>query len=233
MAAPTPNPIDLTTYTAVKSWVQIATGNTSDDQIIQDAVTAFSADVLRMTGRGPIDGTIPTTSPFVTPVTYDDFYDGSGSMRQPVRNWPVVSVSLVNISGEVIPESTSIRVWGWVIDADRRFISLRGGYAPGVATFQNYRYQGGRYGYGAGVQGPGFAAGIQNVEIVSSAGFASVPYDLEMVARKTVSLNYKRRSWIGQKTQAMAQGAGTVVYNEWAMDRADANTIDYYRRRVA
>ena len=129
-------------------------------------------------------------------------------MRQPIRNWPITSVSSVTVNGQAMPQSTSIQVWGWVVDGDGKFISLRGGYAPGVATFQNYQYQGGRYGYGAGVQGPGFCAGIQNVEIIYTAGFASVPFDLEMMARKVVSLNYKRARWIGQRMQAMAQGAG-------------------------
>jgi hypothetical protein len=169
----------------------------------------------------------------VAPMSYDEFYDGSGTMRQPIRNWPIVSVSSVNVNGQVLPQSTSINVWGWVVDQDGKFISIRGGYNPTVATFQNYRYQGGRYGYGAGIQGPGFAAGVQNVEIVYSAGFNGVPFDLEMAARKTVGLNYKRRSWIGQKAQAMAAGAGTVSYGTWEMDTDAERTIHYYDRRVA
>lgn len=225
------NPIDLTTLASVKSWAGI--NGTADDQTISDAISAFSAYVLHVTGRGPADGSIPTQSPFVTPVSYDEFYDGSGTMRQQIRNWPIVSVTSVTIDGQTIPQSTSINVWGWVVDQDKAFISLRGGFSPTVATFQNYRYQGGRYGYGAGVQGPGFSAGIQNVEVVYSGGFAAVPLDLEMAARKTVALNYKRRGWIGQRSQAMAAGAGTVSYGTWEMDADARNTLLYYQRRTA
>ena len=224
---PTTNAIDLTTLANVKSWVQL--GVAGDDQIIQDAITAFSAYVLRVTGRGPADGSIPAASPLNSVVAYDEFYDGSGTERQQVRNWPIVSVSSVNINGQVIQQSTSINTWGWVVDGDAKFISLRGGFAPNVATFQNYRFQGNRY----GSRGPGFCVGNQNVEIVYSAGFAATPLDLEMVARKVVSLNYKRRTWIGQRSQQMANGAGTVSYNDWEMDNQDRQAILFYKRRVA
>lgn len=225
------NAIDLTTLASVKAWLSLTGGG--DDQVIQDAITAFSAYVLHLTGRGPTDGSIPSSSPFVAPVSYDEFYDGSGTMRQPIRNWPITKVSKVNISGQDIPQSTSINVWGWVVDQDGKFITLRGGYNPTVATFQNYRYQGGRYGYGAGVQGPGFCAGVQNVEIAYTAGFNGVPFDLEMAARKVVALNYKKRGWIGLRTQAMAAGAGTVSYATWEMEPQDERTIHYYDRKVA
>ena len=230
MPTPTPNAIDLTTYANVKAWVSIPPGATSDDQIIQDIVTAFSAYALRLTGRAPSDGTIPTTSPLVGPVAYAEVYDGSGTVRQPIRNWPITAVSSVVIDGQTIPESTDIRTWGWVIDGDGRFVSLRGGYAANVATFQNYAYQGNRFGFS---KGAGFSAGIQNVEIAYTAGFAGVPFDLELAARKVCSLNYKRRQWIGQKMQQLAAGAGMVQYNDWEMDPQDARTIMYYQRRVA
>src|SRR4029077_18917083 len=226
---PTPNAIDLTTYSAVKDWVQIPTGTTGDDQKIQDCVTAFSAYALKATGRGPANGSIPTSSPLLARTSYDEFYDGSGTLRQAIRNWPIVSVSSVSISGQTIPQSTSIRVWGWVIDQDARFISLRGGYSPTVATFQNFRYQGGRYGAGGE---PGFEAGIQNVEVVYSAGFSGVPFDLEMMARKVVALNYKRTGWIGIQNIQLSAGAGQATYNTWEMDAQDTNVLRYYQRRT-
>ena len=119
----TPNAIDLTTIANVKAW--IITTNTSDDQIIEDAITAFSLYVLRRTARGPLDGSVPAESPFVQPVSYDDFYDGSGTLRQPIRNWPIQSVAAVNVGGVAVPQSTSPQVQGWVVDGDKKFISMR------------------------------------------------------------------------------------------------------------
>ena len=65
-----------------------------------------------------------------------------------------------------------------------------------------------------------------------TAGFATTPTDLEMCARKVVSLNYKRRGWIGQNSQAMAGGAGTVSYGQWEMDRDCVQVLEYYKVRV-
>jgi hypothetical protein len=201
---------------------------TIDDEQIQACITAFSSWVLKFTGRGPMDGSEPAQSPFVQPVAYDDFYDGSGTQRQPIRNWPIQSVEAVIIEGVTIPQSTSMNVPGWVVDGDKKFISLRGGYSATVATFENYRYQ-----RGTGSYRGGFSSGVQNVEIQYTAGFNGVPDDLEIVARKTAALNYKRRGWIGQKSQAMAAGAGTISFGQWTWeDDKDRDTIEYYKRRV-
>lgn len=224
------NGIDLTTLAAIKAWL-VTTANT-DDQIIQDAITSFSAYVLRRTGRGPLDGTIPTSSPFVAPVAYDDFYDGTGTLRQPVRNWPITAVSAVNINGIAAPQSTSPQVPGWVVDGDKKFISFRGtGNPRGYGGFAGY----GGWGANPRMQGCGigFVNGIQNIEVVYTAGFSGVPYDLEMTARKVVSLYYKRRGYIGQRSQMMAAGAGTVSYFEDDMSPEDRAVLHYYSARVA
>ena len=60
-----------------------------------------------------------------------------------------------------------------------------------------------------------------------------MPFDLEMTARKVVALYYKRRGWIGQKSQMMAAGAGTVSYFDQDMTQEDRNVLQYYRARVA
>lgn len=223
-----PNAIDLTTLANVANWIAPYTLGQSvpNDTDIQDAITAFSAYVLKLTGRGPADGSVPAASPFVAPVSYNDVYDGSGTQRQPIRNWPITAVASLSINGQAIAQSTNINTSGWVVDGDKRFISLRGGFSPFVATFENYRYQRG------GPCGPGFAAGVQNVEVQYTAGFAGVPVDLEMAARKTVALNYKRRGWIGQRMQALAQGGGTVSFSTWEMDPDAQRTIYYYRAQV-
>lgn len=218
--------LDLTTLLNVKSWLGITTTTTDQDQTIADSITAFSVYVLRLTGRANSNGVVPTTSPFVQPVTYDEFYDGSGTMRQPIRNWPITAVSNVFVNGTALPQSTSVNVWGWVVDGDGRFISIRGGTNASVATFQNYRYQ---RGYGGANWGPGFQDGIQNVEVQYTAGFSGVPQDLEMAARKVIARNYKRRGWIGQRSQMMADGAGTVMYDTWEMAPDEHRAILFYK----
>lgn len=218
------NAIDLTNIANVKNWAGVLT--TNDDQIVQDIVTAFSGYVLQLTARGNSDGSVPTGSPFVTPQNYDEIYDGNGNDRLPLNNWPVTAITSVNDTGVPIPQSTSMNQPGWVIDQSHKFLVLRGG---GFTNLTDPRRVAGRFFRGR----VGFTLGTQNVEVVYSAGFAAVPQDLEMVARKVCGLNYKRRQWIGQRSQAMAAGAGTVSYTDWEMDAQDTEVIKYYMARTA
>ena len=219
--------IDLTNLEDVKSWLTIGQDNTSDDGVIQDCITALSVYVLRATGRGPMNGSIPTVSPFVQPVAYDEWYDGSGTERQKLRNWPATAVASLTINGVAVQQSTSFNSPGWLIDGDGKFLVLRGGAYPNV-TRGNWS---GSWGRGSNLS-CGFTAGTQNVEIVYTAGFAGVPLDLQMMARKVVALNYKRASWIGARSRALAGGAGTIFYTSWEMDLQDRAVLDYYKRVV-
>jgi hypothetical protein len=197
----------------------------SPDQTIQDCVTAFSLYALRQTGRGNSDGSIPSESPFVTPVSYNEWYDGNGQRKMYVNNWPINSGSLLTINGITVPQSTGITVPGWLLDQSGRAIVLRPGFSSGPATFSNVRALRGREG-GGWV----FALGTQNINWQYIGGFSGVPFDLEMCARKVVALNYKRTGWIGQKSQSMAAGAGTVEYGTWEMDDDCRATLEYYKR---
>jgi len=218
-----PNDIDLTTLAAVKSWTGLQ--NTTDDQIIQDCITAFSAYVLRRTGRGPADGSIPSESPLVAQVQYSETYDGTGTDRLFLKNWPIVSVSLLQIGMVQIPQSGAIGQAGYVIDGSGKSLALRNGAGNSVSGILTVGF------FTTVGRGYKFVEGIQNVQVNYTAGFDGAPEDLEMCARKVVALNYKRRQWIGQRSQAMAGGAGTVSYGTWEMDADCDRTINYYRRR--
>ena len=299
------NPIDLTTLARVRNW--IGASSNSDDQTLQDCITAFSAYVLRRTGRGPEDGSIPAISPFNQVLNYDDILDGSGGSRQFTRNWPIQSVTSVTVDGISLVQSSGPGQPGWCVDGGKASIAFRGSVGFGGVGRVGFASLAGAYSGGA--QSRPFRAGIQNVEIVYTAGFPALsipgelwtipatpfqilvnnawlsdqgvtafsggapltkvntspatgqyavlgggnylfasadagvqvlisylspgtPEDLEMMARKTISLNYVRKGWIGQKSRALAQGAGTVTYNEWDLDDEARSIIRYYRRSV-
>lgn len=220
------NPIDLTVVANIQTWLGNQNAFTgAEAQTVQDAITAFSLYVLHLTGRGNADGSVPTASPFATSVSYDEFYDGNGNDTLPLRNWPITAVSSVIDTGVTIQASTSTTSPGYVVDQSKKFLVLRGG--------------GNGYGYGRNYRGAlsrscrGWSLGTQNIEVQYTAGFSAVPFDLEMCARKVVALNYRKRSWIGQKAQAMAAGAGTISYGTWEMDDQDRRVIEYYQARVA
>src|SRR5208282_4750682 len=114
MAYPTyPNPaLDLTTLAQVKSWLSsngTAPAATSDDQNVEACITYFSLVFLWRTGLGPQDGSIPTNSPFIAPVAYTEVYDGSGSSRQFLHNYPIQSVASLQIENYQVPASSG---WG-------------------------------------------------------------------------------------------------------------------------
>jgi hypothetical protein len=178
----------------------------SEDQLIQDAITAASDYWLWRTGRGPSDGSTPATSPFVTPIAYNEWYDGNGSQRLFLRNSPIVSVQALAVSGSPMQAANGFGSSGYRIHQDGRSLILQDGGGSG-STITNV-YPGGWW-----LGGTYFRKGVQNVNVQYTAGFATTPPDVEMACRKMVALAYKERQAIGQKSQAMAQGAGTVTWD--------------------
>jgi len=167
------------------------------------------------------DDGLALASPFNTPVEYSEVYDGNGSDVLYLRNRPVRFVLALVIGTLTIPQSTSFTSPGWVIRGDGKSIALRyGGGGSGVSTSQFYPNCGRRY---------NFWQGIQNVAITYKAGYSSTPADLQMMSTKVVALTMKQRGAIGQKSQAMAAGAGTVTF-DWAIDSKDWLVITQYRR---
>jgi hypothetical protein len=238
---PTPSPLDLTTSSAVQQWLinQGSTYGSDELQAVQDAITAFSVYVLRLTGRGPQSGVQPDpasgVSPLVQVCPYSEVYDGNGASKLQLRNWPIVSVTSLTINTISVPQSTAPNVQGWVIDGSGKFIALRGGYGSYsggllVNTFQTLFMQRSWGGFGGG--NIGFNQGIQNVLISYTAGFAGTPLDLELCARRTVAKNYKQRAHIGNKSTSLAGGAGTQVF-DWDMLPEDWSVLLYYKRSAS
>ena len=211
------SPIDLTTLANVKAWLSgngVAPQNPSDDLQLEACITAWSAMFLQRTGRGPQDGSEPTSSPFVAPVNYTEVYDGNGHDKLYLRNSPIQSVSSLIIGQTTIPASTGFGVAGYGIGANKKFIFMRQG---GSATF----------GYGCGRD---FWKGIQNIQAVYEAGYTSTPDDVAKACIKASALEYKRKDWIGLRSKAMAQGAGTVSYVDFEYDPDVERLIANYTR---
>jgi hypothetical protein len=167
------------------------------------------------------DQGLALASPFNTPVTYEEVYDGNGSDVLYLRNRPVRSITSLVIGTLTIPQSTSFTQAGWVIRGDGKSIALRnGGGGAGVSTSQFYPS-----GYGR----RNFWQGVQNVFITYTAGYTQTPADLQFMSTRVVALSYKQRQSIGQKSQAMAAGAGTVTF-DWRIDDKDWLTIVQYKR---
>lgn len=185
------------------------------DSILARVITAASAQWLRSTGRMNQDGSYPTKSPLVEPVDYDDYYDGSGGLRQFLRQTPIKTVSTLTVSGATIPVSSTDAQSGYVIDSSRKSISIRGG--------GNGRFFRGNVGYR-------FLDGIQNVHVVYNAGFAQTPDDIVDCAIDMVALNYKRRNWMDQKSDSKPDSIGAIRYQDWELPPKIVSCMAYYTR---
>lgn len=146
MTALNPNPIDLTTVAAVKSWLG-NTGNLSDDQL-QRTVTNVSRFVLSWISRG------------ILPANYSERYDGYGGPHNRImlQNWPVLSITQASIgnsivAGAPIPGPGSTLGSGWLLSPGDDF-------PPGSQQWLDF-------------QGWGLPRGSQNIGIAYRAGYAS------------------------------------------------------------
>jgi hypothetical protein len=194
----------------------------SEDQMIQDCITAASLMFLWRTGRLPLNGDVPDTSPLVEPVTFDEWYSGNGSDQMFLRQTPIQQVTTLKINGNSIPQSTDYGVVGWMIDDDGKSLVLRPGGGGGQNFFTTTLW--GAWGLG----GYRFVKGMRNINVVYKAGFSSTPPDLELACRRIVSKNYKTRNWIGQRSQAMSGGAGTINFNGFDIEPEDDKILVAY-----
>jgi len=224
-----PTLIDLCTVGQVKSWLSAngaPTLNAGDDNNIQSAITSWGAEFLRRTGNENSDGSIPPVSPFVAPVAYNETYDGTGTTEQFLRHFPCVSVQQAMINGVVIPGSTGYGALGWLIAPGGRSLIL----VPGGAYGANAPIVSAFYFCWDFTWTKGGQLNRMNVNIQYTAGYAATPADVTLLAIETVALTYRRRDYIDQASQSMAQGAGTTRYRDWELPPHSLKVIRGYAR---
>lgn len=229
-----PSALDLCTLDQVKDWLAMngVPANTlaslnGSDIVLQRLITAAGLWWLRQTGRLPSDGSIPLISPLVQICPFNEWYDGSSGTRQYVRNPPVTSITLVTINNVTIPISTGPTVWGVVIAEYGSSIALRvGGYSQSQFPYgQQATYR------GIGRQG-GFCEGIQNVNLQYNGGYAGTPYDVGQACVEMIGFTFRKRGWIGLRSQMLAAGGGTVGYQNWVVEPSVKRVIEHYTRKA-
>jgi hypothetical protein len=221
-----PSAIDLTTVSLVHGYTNVKSAG--DDDSIQLCVTAASAEFLWRTGRGPQDGSYPTASPFVSPQSYDELYDGPGGQQLYLRNIPIATVSVLQVFGQDVPAGGTS---GYIISGDRKSLVIQG-TTRGVGNLYG---QGWRAGMLRGVGAYCFASGLSNVHVVYTAGFQAVPVDIVAKVTQWVAVNYKRQSWIDLASMTLSAGggaSGTTRYRDWVMPPEVQAVIEHYKRRA-
>jgi hypothetical protein len=108
---------------------------------------------------------------------YDEFYNGAGlgHSKLVLRNYPIISIQSVTMDGTlIVPSSPAPSVPGYV--ADEFTLYLRGFL---------------------------FSPGFQNVEVKYTAGFATIPPDLEQSVIGLVAWRYRESKRIGETAQSL------------------------------
>lgn len=133
--------------------------------------------------------------------SYIHTFDGNGALRQVLREYPVTAVSSVLINGVSIPQAATVLNSGYRYD--QRSVILTG-YS--------------------------FTQGFQNVVIAYTAGFTSIPLDLEQACIEQVAYLYRLRKRLGESSTGLA-GATTTYITKSMLDTVKS-VLDQYRNRV-
>lgn len=75
-----------------------------------------------------------------------------------------------------------------------------------------------------------FNAADTGTQVLLNYQTPGTPPDVVLAATQMVAVNYKRKSWIDQKSQAMAHGAGTVSYRDWELPPEVRSVMTAYTR---
>lgn len=153
------DPRDLVTLSDAMAWLGVP--NAAEEVTVQDLITNVSLDFLRYTGRSTLNSILP----------FNETYDGSGSQRQFLRNGPILQVVSLSINGRQQAASTMFGVAGYLIDQDRKSLSLRGG-STGAGSFSTTTF---------GSWGPFFQKGIQNIAVSYFAGYSLMPAEPQQI----------------------------------------------------
>jgi hypothetical protein len=140
--------------------------------------------------------------------------NGSGTERMALRCWPVVSVTSVTVGNTVLPASSNGVQAGWVTDGFS--VLLVGSQYPG-------------YFYG-GCAGGIFAKGFQNIAIVYTYGWTTVPEDIAQACIELVAQRWARKGHIDQDSVSMGGPvAQTTSYQKGALPKEVEQVCERYR----
>lgn len=144
------NAVDLTTVATVQA--QLGVGSGVDASLLQVLITSLSRHIQTRCGRRILNGV----------ATYTDLYDGSGSDKQYLRDWPILNLANLLVFGQTVLASPDGINPGWVI-GDQYAASVA--LLPGTAI-------GGPISYAAWLLPLGrFPRGRQNVKAIYTAGY--------------------------------------------------------------
>ena len=131
---------------------------------------------------------------------YTEIRDGKGTRSLSLANYPVTAVATLTIDGITIPPAPAVNQAGYVFSSGQIML----------------------YGYC-------FTRGFQNIAISYTAGYSTIPYEIEQACIELCVLRYKERDRIGQVSKSIA---GEVVSFTQKDMPADVMTLLQQYKRV-
>lgn len=131
---------------------------------------------------------------------YVDTFDGNGKSGIALRNFPVTAVSSVLVNNISISPASNPVSTGFLFDT-----------------------------YSVNLKGYCFEKGVDNVEISYTAGYSTVPLDIEQACIDWIAYKYQSRNWIGQKSKSLKEG-GTSTYQTDGLPDFVKLILDQYKK---
>lgn len=174
----------LTTVANVKAYLGVA--GSADDALIENLIDRVTNFIQKYCNRK------------FTKSNYDEYYDGSGAGYLFLPNYPIVSVSLLEIDG-IIKTSTDYAIY-----VDAGMIRLKNGK---------------------------FSEGVLNVHVLYTAGYSTIPKDLEQACTELVAMKYYSRGTEKFGVTARNFGEGGTISYERTLPAEIADVLDLFKRR--
>ena len=135
--------------------------------------------------------------------THTETYDGNASGRLSLRQTPITAVAAVAVNGISIPASPDgVLRDGFTFDQNRLILVNRI-----------------------------FYRGIHNVSVTYTAGYASVPYDVEEAVIELVGDRLRMAPRLGEQSRSLPQG-GSITYDMSFMSDRVQGVLSNYRRLI-
>ncbi|MDA8230350.1 MAG: hypothetical protein M0006_03335 [Magnetospirillum sp.] len=130
-----------------------------------------------------------------------DTFNGTGGVAQPLRQYPVSAVASVSVDGQSIPPSPGVPQAGFL-------------FTDTMVSLSGYR----------------FNRGIANVTIAYTAGYATIPDELEQACIELVAFRYREIPRIGKASEGMAAQTTAFVIKD--IPPSVATLLATYKRVV-
>jgi hypothetical protein len=195
---------DFVVLNDLKRWLGLEIGNTKEDDILSALITNLTAAMLNKINRAAL-----------LTATYTETRSGNGSSHLALKNFPVTAISSLTVNGVAVLASPDGIQAGYVFDIYQ--VSLIGSYFGWPPPGNNF--------------GANFNSGTNNVVVVYTAGYATIPLEVSQACKEWCAFKYRQRSWIGQTSKHLATGE-TVSFSQKDMPDTVAAVLQQYQRRI-